>query len=67
MVPIIAALGFGLGITLWLSTDAAQRSYQLGSARALNDALTQQKEALERDVLEAQSAPALADAPATWA
>ncbi len=62
VVLIIAALGFGLGITLWLSTDAAQRSYQLGSARALNDALTQQKEALERDVLEAQSAPALADA-----
>lgn len=62
VVLIIGALGLGLGITLWLSTDAAQRSYQLGSARALNDALTQQKEALERDVLEAQSAPALADA-----
>lgn len=62
VVLIIVALGFGLGITLWLSTDAAQRSYQLGNARALNDALTQQKEALERDVLEAQSAPALADA-----
>ena len=62
VVLIIAALGLGLGITLWLSTDAAQRSYQLGSARALNDALTQQKEALENDVLEAQSAPALADA-----
>ena len=30
--------------------------------RALNDALMQQKEALERDVLEAESAPALADA-----
>ena len=62
VVLIIGALGLGLGITLWLSTDAAQRSYQLGSARALNDALTQQKEALERDVLEAESAPALADA-----
>lgn len=62
VVLIIAALGLGLGITLWLSTDAAQRSYQIGSARALNDALTQQKDALERDVLEAQSAPALADA-----
>jgi hypothetical protein len=34
----------------------------LGSARTVNDALSQQKEALERDVLEAQSAPALADA-----
>ncbi|MFM9033948.1 MAG: hypothetical protein ACKOQ4_06625 [Mycobacterium sp.] len=62
VVLVIAALALGLGITLWLSTDAAQRSYQLGSARALNDALVQQKEALERDVLEAESAPALADA-----
>ena len=62
VVLIIGSLAIGLAITLWLSTDAAQRSYQLGGARELNDALTQQKEALERDVLEAQSAPALADA-----
>ena len=58
---IIGSLAIGLAITLWLSTDAAQRSYQLGNARELNAALAQQKEALERDVLEAQSAPALAD------
>jgi hypothetical protein len=62
VVLVIGALAIGLAITLWLSTDAAQRSYQLGSARAVNDALTEQKEALEREVLEAQSAPALADA-----
>lgn len=62
VVLVIGSLAIGLGITLWLSTDAAQRSYQLSSARALNDALMQQKEALERDVLEAESAPALADA-----
>lgn len=62
VVLIIGALATGLGITLWLSTASAQRSYQLGAARALNDALAQQKEALERDVLAAQSAPALADA-----
>lgn len=62
VVLIIGALAIGLAITLWLSTDAAQRSYQLGTARELNAALAQQKEALERDVLEAQSAPALADA-----
>ena len=62
VVLIIGALGMGLAITLWLSTASAQRSYQLGSARALNDALMQQKEALENEVLEAQSAPALADA-----
>lgn len=62
VVLVIGALAVGLAVTLWLSTDAAQRSYQLSNARALNDALTQQKEALERDVLQAQSAPALADA-----
>ena len=62
VVLIIAALGAGLGVTLWLSTDAAERSYQLGSARQVNQALIQQKEALERDVLEAQAAPALAEA-----
>ena len=62
MVLVIGALGLGLGVTLWLSTDAAERSYQLGHARETNQALLQQKEALERDVLEAQAAPALAEA-----
>lgn len=62
VVLVISALGVGLGVTLWLSTDAAERSYQLGNARELNQALMQQKEALERDVLEAQAAPALAEA-----
>jgi hypothetical protein len=52
----------GLGLTLWLSTDSAERSYQLGSARQTNQELSQQKEALERDVLEAEAAPALAEA-----
>ena len=62
VVLVIGSLGIGLAITLWLSTDSAGRSYQLGSQRALNDALSQQKEALERDVLQAESAPALAEA-----
>lgn len=62
VVLIIAALGTGLGVTLWLSTDAAERSYRLGNARQVNQALIQQKEALERDVLAAQAAPALAEA-----
>ncbi|WP_060941799.1 hypothetical protein, partial [Mycolicibacterium vaccae] len=62
VVLIIGALGLGLGVTLWLSTDAAERSYQLGAARQVNQALMQQKEALERDVLQAQAAPALAEA-----
>ena len=62
VVLVIGSLAVGLAITLWLSTDSAERSYKLGSARAVNHALMQQKEALERDVLEAESAPALADA-----
>lgn len=61
VVLVIGALGIGLGVTLWLSTDAAERSYQLGHARETNRALMQQKEALERQVLEAQAAPALAE------
>jgi hypothetical protein len=62
VVLVIASLGLGLAITLWLSTGAAERSYQLGNARETNQDLLQQKEALERDVLEAQAAPALAEA-----
>ena len=62
VVLVIGSLGAGLGVTLWLSTDAAERSYQLGHARETNQALLQQKEALERQVLEAQAAPALAEA-----
>ena len=62
VVLVIGALGFGLGMTLWLSTHSAERSYELGNSRAMNRALAQQKEALERDVLEAQAAPALAEA-----
>lgn len=61
VVLVIGSLGLGLGVTLWLSTDAAERSYQLGHARETTQALLQQKEALERDVLEAQAAPALAE------
>lgn len=61
VVLVIGSLGLGLGVTLWLSTDAAERSYQLSNARQTNQALTQQKDALERDVLEAQAAPALAE------
>ena len=65
VVLVIGSLGVGLGITLWLSTDSAERSYQLGHARETNQALLQQKEALERQVLEAQAAPALAEAART--
>jgi hypothetical protein len=62
VVLVIGALGLGLGLTLWLSTDSAERSYQLSHARERNRLLQQQKESLERDVREAESAPALAEA-----
>ena len=62
VVLVIGALGLGLGLTLWLSTASAERSYQLRHAREKNRMLQQQKEALERDVREAESAPALAEA-----
>ncbi|WP_461479779.1 FtsB family cell division protein [Mycobacterium sp. HUMS_1102779] len=62
VVLVIGALGVGLGLTLWLSTASAERSYQLSHAREQNRLLQQQKEALERDVREAESAPALAEA-----
>lgn len=62
VVLVIGALGLGLGLTLWLSTDSAERSYQLSHAREKNRMLQQQKEALERDVREAEAAPALAEA-----
>jgi hypothetical protein len=62
VVLVIGALGLGLGLTLWLSTDSAERSYQLSHAREKNRLLQQQKQALERDVREAESAPALAEA-----
>ncbi|MDT5008448.1 MAG: hypothetical protein QOH57_65 [Mycobacterium sp.] len=61
VVLVIGALGIGLALTLWLSTDSAERSYELGSARERTRALSQQKESLERQVLEAQAAPALAE------
>ena len=62
VVLIIGALGVGLGLTLWLSTNSAERSYKLSHARERTRLLQQQKEALERDVREAEAAPALAEA-----
>jgi hypothetical protein len=62
VVLVIGALALGLGLTLWLSTDSAERSYRLSHAREKTRMLQQQKEALERDVREAESAPALAEA-----
>lgn len=62
VVLVIGSLGVGLALTLWLSTDAAERSYELSHARDRTRMLQQQKESLERNVREAGSAPALAEA-----
>ena len=62
VVLVIGSLGAGLALTLWLSTDSAERSYRLGNARVKNQLLQEQKEALERDVRQAEAAPALAEA-----
>jgi hypothetical protein len=62
VVLVIGSLGVGLALTLWLSTDSAERSYELSNARERTRVLTQQKESLERQVLESQAAPALAEA-----
>jgi hypothetical protein len=62
VVLVIGSLAAGLALTLWLSTDSAERSYELGNARETNRVLNQQKESLERQVQQAQAAPALAEA-----
>ncbi|AOW92838.1 hypothetical protein BFN03_09540 [Rhodococcus sp. WMMA185] len=61
VAAIIGLLGVGLVVTLLLTTRSAEDSYQLSAARAQNQALAQQKAALERDVETANSAPKLAE------
>ncbi len=57
---IIAMLGLGLVATLWLSTNAAEGSYQLSSAQKETRLLSEKAEALHRDVATMDSAAALA-------
>lgn len=59
VVPVIALLVLGLGLSLWLSTKAAQDSYRLGIERAENQALIDQRDALKRDYESGNSAPEL--------
>ncbi|MEO9327592.1 hypothetical protein [Gordonia aurantiaca] len=60
VVPVLALLIVGLGLSLWLSTKAAQDSYRLGVERAENQALVDQRDALKRDYESGNSAPELA-------
>ncbi|WP_278265549.1 hypothetical protein [Nocardia sp. AG03] len=60
VAAIIGLLGCGLALTLLLTTRAAEDSYQLGDARAVNRKLADERAALEREVAAADSAPVLA-------
>jgi len=60
VVLVIGLLGFGLVATLWLSTNAAEGSYQLSSAQKETRLLSEKAEALHRDVATMDSAAALA-------
>ncbi|MEU8894293.1 hypothetical protein [Nocardia sp. NPDC048505] len=60
VAAIIALLGCGLALTLLLTTRAAEDSYQLSDARALNRKLSEERASLLRDVEAADSAPELA-------
>ncbi|MFD3747559.1 hypothetical protein [Nocardia sp. NPDC058633] len=60
VTAIIGLLGCGLALTLLLTTRAAEDSYQLGDARAVNRKLHDERAALQREVAAADSAPELA-------
>ncbi|MFC6011966.1 hypothetical protein [Nocardia lasii] len=60
VTAIIGLLGCGLALTLLLTTRAAEDSYQLGDARAVNRTLADERAALQREVAAADSAPELA-------
>ncbi|PKZ66522.1 hypothetical protein CYJ73_06410 [Gordonia terrae] len=61
VVPVIALLVLGLGLSLWLSTKAAQDSYKLGIERTQNQSLIDQRDALKRTYESGNSAPELSD------
>ncbi|GAB85943.1 hypothetical protein RVF83_21360 [Gordonia rubripertincta] len=59
VVPVIALLVLGLGLSLWLSTKSAQDSYKLGIERTENQSLIDQRDALKRTFESGNSAPEL--------
>lgn len=61
VVPILALIVAGMALTLWLSTKSAQDSYDLGNARAQNQSLLDQRDALKKKFESADSAPELSD------
>ncbi len=61
MVPVLALLVVGLGLSLWLSTKAAQDSYRLGIERKVNQSLVDRRDSLKRSYESGDSAPELSD------
>ncbi|AZG43699.1 hypothetical protein [Gordonia insulae] len=61
VVPILALLVVGLGLSLWLSTKAAADSYRLGEARQENQSLVDRRDSLKRSYESGDSAPELSD------
>ena len=51
----------GLGLSLWLSTKAAQDSYRLGIERKVNQSLVDRRDSLKRSYESGDSAPELSD------
>ena len=61
VVPVLALLVVGLGLSLWLSTKAAQDSYRLGIERKANQSLVDRRDSLKRSYESGDSAPELSD------
>ncbi|GAA3038092.1 hypothetical protein GCM10010528_18330 [Gordonia defluvii] len=60
-VPVIGLVAAGLIATLWLSTRAAQDSYELTVAKVAHQSLVDKRDALKRTYESADSAPELSD------
>ncbi|MDF0532456.1 hypothetical protein P0W64_16785 [Tsukamurella sp. 8F] len=61
MVGVCLLVAAGLALTLWLSTGSAEKAYALGRQSDINQALTERRAGLERDVKAGESAPDLAE------
>ncbi|WP_333716495.1 hypothetical protein [Gordonia sp. (in: high G+C Gram-positive bacteria)] len=61
VVPFVLVLVAGLGLSLWLSTKAAQDSYRLGAVRSENQKLSDRVDTLKQTFESGDSAAALSD------
>ncbi|GAA1462278.1 hypothetical protein [Williamsia maris] len=61
VVLVIGILSVGLGLTLWLSTTAAQDSYELSVAKQNNQDLSDRRDALKKEFEAGNSAPEIAE------